>query len=60
MKSVTFKNKFNSEKFVCEDVRAVEVIDGIEYLVVHRPNEQRIFKMSKDALEKVKLTPVVK
>ena len=60
MKSVTFKNKFNSEKFVCEDVRAVEVIDGIEYLVVHRPNEQRIFKMRKDALEKVKLTPVVK
>jgi hypothetical protein len=60
MKSMTFKNKFNSERFICEDVRAVEVIDGIEYLVVHRPNEQRIFKMRKDALEKIKNIPVVK
>ena len=47
----------NNERFVCEDVRAVDVIDGVEYLVVHRPNEQRMFKMRKDALEKVN-TPV--
>ena len=43
----------NNERFVCEDVRAVDVIDGVEYLVVHRPNEQRMFKMRRDALEKV-------
>jgi hypothetical protein len=54
MKSMTFKNILNGERFVCDDVRAVEVIDGIEYLIVHRPNEQRLFKMRKDALEKVK------
>ena len=52
-----FKNRMNNERFVCEDVRAVDVIDGVEYLVVHRPNEQRMFKMRKDALEKVN-TPV--
>jgi hypothetical protein len=53
MKPVFFKNRMNNERFVCEDVRAVDVIDGVEYLVVHRPNEQRMFKMRRDALEKV-------
>lgn len=53
---MTFKNRLNGERFVCDDVRAVEVIDGIEYLIVHRPNEHRIFKMRKDALERVKDT----
>lgn len=57
MKPVLFKNRMNNERFVCEDVRAVDVIDGVEYLVVHRPNEQRMFKMRKDALEKIN-TPV--
>jgi hypothetical protein len=52
MKPQFFKNRFNGERFVCEDVRAVETIDGVEYLLVHRPNEQRVFKMRRDALEK--------
>ena len=52
MKSMTFKNRMNGERFVCDDVRTVEVIDGVEYLIVHRPNEHRTFKMRKDALEK--------
>jgi hypothetical protein len=52
MKPVTFRNRLNGERFVCEDIRAVEHIDGVEYLVVHRPNEQRLFKMRRDALEK--------
>jgi len=53
MKPVFFKNRFNGEKFVCDDIHAVEQIDGVEYLIVHRVNEQRVFKMRKDALEKV-------
>jgi len=53
MKPVIFKNKFNNDRFVCEDVRAVENIDGIDYLIVHRLGESRLFKMRKDALEKV-------
>ena len=54
MKPVTFKNRFNNERFVCDDVRTIENIDGVEYLMVHRLNESRIFKMRKDALEKVR------
>lgn len=53
MKTVTLRNVLNGERFVCDDFRQVEVIDGVEYLIVHRPNEQRVFKMRKDALEKV-------
>ena len=52
MKSMTFKNRMNGERFVCDNFRTVEVIDGVEYLIVHRPNEHRMFKMRKDALEK--------
>jgi hypothetical protein len=54
MKSVTLKNKMNGERFVCDDLRQVEVIDGVEFLVVHRPNEMRLFKIRKDILERVK------
>jgi hypothetical protein len=57
MKSMAFKNRMNGERFICDDVRTVEVIDGVEYLVVHRPNEHRVFKMRKDVLEKIN-TPV--
>lgn len=53
MKSMIFKNRMNNERFVCDDVRTVEVIDGVEYLIVHRPNENRVYKMRKDALEKI-------
>ena len=57
MKPAHFRNRVNGERFVCEDVRAVENIDGVEYLIVHRPNKQRSFKMRRDALEKIN-TPV--
>ncbi len=52
MKSMTFKSRLNGERFICDDVRTVEVIDGVEYLIVHRPDEHRLFKMRKDVLEK--------
>ena len=54
MKSITYRNRMNGERFVCDDVRLVETIDGVDYIIVHRPNEQRMFKMRKDALERIK------
>ena len=53
MKPVMFKNRMNSDEVVCEDTCKVEVIDGVEYLVVHKVNNQRSFLMRKDALEKI-------
>ena len=57
MKPVTFRNRLNGERFVCDDVRVTETIEGVEYLLVHRPDEHRLFKMRRDALEKIN-TPV--
>jgi hypothetical protein len=58
MKSTLFKNKLNNERFVCDDIRLTENIDGVEYIIVHRPNEHRHFKMRKDVLEKIKVTDI--
>ncbi len=57
MKATMLKNRFNNEHFVCDDIRVTENIDGVEYLIVHRPNEHRPFKMRRDALERIN-TPV--
>lgn len=54
MKAITFKNRFNGEKVVCKDVKEVQVIDGVEYLLVSKTVQDRKFLMRKDALEKVK------
>jgi hypothetical protein len=54
MKAVTMKNRFNNERVVCDDVRDIRLIEGIEYLVVRRQeNINRTFLMRKDALQKV-------
>ena len=53
MKSMTFVNERNGEQVVCDDVRAVQVIDGIDYLVVHKQDNPRPFMMRKDALKKI-------
>ena len=53
MKATMLKNRFNNERFVCDDIRVTENIDGVEYIMVHRPNEHRVFKMRRDALEKI-------
>lgn len=52
---MTFENRFNRERFECDNVRDVEVIDGVEYLKVRKPNTTRQFLIRKDSLEKVKL-----
>ena len=54
MKSMLFESKLNRERFECDNVRDVEVIDGVEYLRVRKPNTQRQFLIRKDSLEKVK------
>jgi len=56
MKSVTFKNRMNNEQVVCDNVRDVHVIDGIEYLLVRRFGTDRKFLMRKEALERIKET----
>lgn len=54
MKTIVFKNKFNNERVVCMDAKLVQVIDGVEYLLVSRTVQDRKFLMRKDALERIK------
>lgn len=55
MKTVTFENIWNKEKFECAvfDLKNPEVIEGVEYLRVMKPENKRIMLMRKDALKKV-------
>lgn len=52
MRPMLFRNVLNGEQFVCDDTRHVELIDGVEYLIVHRVGEHRVFKMRRDTLKK--------
>ena len=54
MKSVNFKNRMNGERVVCDNIRDVKVIDGVEYLTVHKQGNDRQFLMRREALEKVR------
>lgn len=53
MKPMTFENKLNRDRFECDNVRDIEVIEGVEYLKVRKPGSQRIFLIRKDSLIKV-------
>ena len=62
MKVVKFENVFNKEKFECfvEDLKHPQLIEGIEYIKVHRQGTQRSMLMRKDALTKVKTNIKIK
>lgn len=53
MKPVILRNKLNGEEFICSNLKQVDVIDGVEYLIVNRYGSDRSFLMRKDVLEKV-------
>jgi len=56
MKPVIFENPRTRERVICDDVRNVAVIEGEEYLTVHRVNEQRAFLIRRAAVVPVKST----
>lgn len=53
MKLTLFENLVTRERLVCDNLRNITVIDGEEYLAVHKENEQRIFLVKKDILARV-------
>lgn len=55
MKPIMFENTRTRERVVCEDVRNIAVIEGEEYLAVHRVNEHRVFLIRRSALVRVKI-----
>lgn len=55
MKTLTFENIYNKEKFTCnfKALQDVKVIDGIEYLRVYKFGTQREVLIRKDSLKKI-------
>ena len=53
MKPITFENRVSHERVICDDVKNVQTIDGIEFLQVRRQGQERKFLMRKDSLEKI-------
>lgn len=50
-KTVLLVNPLNSETWACEDYTKIKEIDGIPYVTVYKPeNNKRTFLMRKDAL----------
>ena len=54
MNKITFENKITKEIFICDDIRHVRIFEGIEYISVHRVNEDRKFLIRRSALTQVK------
>ena len=48
-----FENQITHEILECNNPREVEMIDGVEYLIVHRYGNDRSFLVKKDCLKKV-------
>jgi len=59
MKPMIMENKFTHERFVCDNPRDVEVIDGVEYVRVHTQYQSRVLLMRRDALEPVRRVPAL-
>ena len=54
MKVIVYENQFNkSEKFYCDNLKNVQLIDGVEYLQVRRVENNRKFLIRKDSLRKL-------
>lgn len=53
MKTVYFENFRNRERFECQNLKDVKIIDGIEYLRVFRVGTQRDCLVRRDQLKKI-------
>ena len=52
-KTKTFENKITLERYICDNIRMVRKLDGVEYLSVRRVGEERKVLMRKDSLQEV-------
>lgn len=49
-----YENAINRQRYICDNPRDTQEIDGVSYLTVREPNSPRTFLMRKDALIKVR------
>jgi hypothetical protein len=55
MKTAIYRNAVNQrEQWICDDPKKTKYIDGVQYLMVRRPNTEREVLMRKDSLILIK------
>jgi hypothetical protein len=52
-KTKIFENKITRERYICDNIRMVRRLDGVEYLSVRKENEERKFLIRRDSLQEV-------
>ena len=53
MKLITYINQRTKEKYLCENPRDFQWIDGVKFIKVRKPNEHREFLIRQDTLERI-------
>jgi hypothetical protein len=48
-----FENKITRERYICDNIRMVRRLDGVEYLSVRKVDEERKFLIRRDSLQEV-------
>ena len=55
MNQTVYRNAVNQrEQWICDDPKKTKYIDGVQYLMVRKPDSQREVLMRKDSLIRVK------
>lgn len=52
-KTKLFENKITLERYICDNVRMIRMLEGQEFLSVRREGETRKFLIRKDSLREV-------
>lgn len=51
MKQAVYRNAVNQrDEWICDDPKKTKYIDGVQYLMVRKPNSERNVLMRKDSL----------
>jgi hypothetical protein len=52
-KTKLFENKITLERYICDNIRMVRVLEGHEFLSVRRLDDDRKFLIRRDSLREV-------
>jgi hypothetical protein len=52
--SILFENPITKEQWLCDNIKSIKVIEGIEFITVRKKDTIRTVLMRKDILKKVK------
>jgi hypothetical protein len=53
-KPLTYKNYVSQEVWLCDDPKKTKEIDGVTYIMVHKPDSHRMVMMRRDSLQPIK------